>query len=214
MQQAKATRAIANVTEFLLRMWQHYAAAGPHSDVQLEHIHSRFGRFVECLMHSANATLPSAKPLSRAALGKEPPIKNPSAKNSLPIAFLSGTRQSLRRVQSRHSAKKSDRHGAGCVSTCFAECHVRGARQRFFNFFFKISLPSALPGRHSAKIFLFFLNNFFAECPARSALGKYFLIFFRNFFAECPVRAALGKYFFKKKSLPSALALALGKARN
>ena len=89
--------------------------------------------------------------------------------------LLSGTRQSLRRVQSRHSAKKSDRHGAGCVSTCFAECHVRGARQRFFNFFFKISLPSALPGRHSANIFF---NNFFAECPARSALGKYFLIFF------------------------------------
>ena len=46
-----------------------------------------FRRFVECLMHSAKATLPSAKPLPRAALGKEPPVKNPSAKNSLPIAF-------------------------------------------------------------------------------------------------------------------------------
>ena len=32
-------------------------------------------------------TLPSAKPLSSAALGKEPPVKNPSAKNSLPSAF-------------------------------------------------------------------------------------------------------------------------------
>ena len=46
--------------------------------------------------------------------------------------LLSGTRQSLCRVQSRHSAKKSDRHSAGSVSTCFAECHVRGAQQRFF----------------------------------------------------------------------------------
>jgi len=38
--------------------------------------------------------------------------------------FLSGTQQSLCRVQSRHSAKKSPRHGTGSVSTCFAECHV------------------------------------------------------------------------------------------
>ena len=46
-----------------------------------------FRRFAECLMHSAKATLPSAKPLPRAALGKEPPVKNLSAKNSLPSAF-------------------------------------------------------------------------------------------------------------------------------
>ena len=130
-------------------------------------------------MHSAKATLSSAKPLSRAALGKEPPVKKSIDKEFFAERLLSDTRQSLSQVQSRHSAKKSDRHGTSCVSTCFAECHVRGARQRFFNFFFKISLPSALPGRHSAKIFF---NNFFAECPARSALGKYFLIFF---FVKC-----------------------------
>ena len=45
-----------------------------------------FRRFAECLMHSAKATLPSAKPLPRAALGKEHPVKNPSAK-SLPSAI-------------------------------------------------------------------------------------------------------------------------------
>jgi hypothetical protein len=31
--------------------------------------------------------MPSAKPLPSVALGKEPPIKNTSAKNSLPSAF-------------------------------------------------------------------------------------------------------------------------------
>ena len=57
---------------------------GPNTD---RPITTGFRRFAECLMHSAKATLPSAKPLPRAALGKEPPIKNPSAKNSLPSAF-------------------------------------------------------------------------------------------------------------------------------
>ena len=129
-----------------------------------------FRRFVECLMHSAKATLPSAKPLPRSTR-QSASGKKSVGKEFLAECLLSGTRQSLCRVQSRHSAKKSPRHGTGSVSTCFAECHVRGARQRFFNFFFKISLPSALPGRHLAKIFFIFFNNFFAECPAL-ALGK------------------------------------------
>ena len=38
-------------------------------------------------MHLAKATLPSTKNLPSAALGKEPPVKNPSAKNSLPSVF-------------------------------------------------------------------------------------------------------------------------------
>jgi len=50
--------------------------------------------------------------------------------------ILSGTRQRLCRVPRKHSAKKSDRHGAGSVDGHFAECQ---------------------PCRHSAKIFL----NFF-----------------------------------------------------
>jgi hypothetical protein len=38
-------------------------------------------------MYSAKAIMSSVKPLSSAALGKEPPAKNASAKNSLPSAF-------------------------------------------------------------------------------------------------------------------------------
>ena len=49
--------------------------------------------------------------------------------------ILSGTRQRLCRVPRKHSAKKSDRHGAGSVDGHFAECQ---------------------PCRHSAKIFLIF----------------------------------------------------------
>ena len=44
--------------------------------------------------------------------------------------FLSGTRQSLRRVQSRHSAKKSDRHAARMISSaCIQDpIHLRARR--------------------------------------------------------------------------------------
>jgi hypothetical protein len=70
--------------------------------------------------------------------------------------FLSGTWQTLCRVQTRHPVKKSGRHGTKSVSPWFAGCHVKGTRQRFF-IFFKFSLPSALPERHPAKIFLIFL---------------------------------------------------------
>jgi hypothetical protein len=69
--------------------------------------------------------------------------------------LLSDTRQRLYRVQTQHSAKKSGHHGGNSVSACFAECHVRGTRQRF----------------------LFFFQNFFAECPASEALGKDFFYF-------------------------------------
>jgi len=134
-------------------------------------------------MQSAKATLPSAKPLPSAALGKEPPVKNPSAKNSLPSAFY----RALGKV--------------------FAECNL-GTRQRKVTVTAPVALAHALPSVMSealGKDFLiffskflcrvpyrrgtrqrFFFNNFFAESPARSALGKYFLFFFRNFFAECP----------------------------
>ena len=88
--------------------------------------------------------------------------------------LLSGTRQSLCRVQSRHSAKKSDRHGAGCVSTCLPSamsealgkdfliffskflCRVPyqgGTRQIFF---LKKNLCGVLGSGHSAKRLIFF----------------------------------------------------------
>ena len=84
----------------------------------------------------------------------------------------------------------------------FAGCFLSGTRQRkvvvttpapsslalpgamsdapgkdFFNFFFKISLPGAVPGRHPAKIFYFFYN-FFAGCCTAGAPGKEFFYFF------------------------------------
>ena len=115
-----------------------------------------FRRFAECLMHSAKATLPSIKPLPRAALDKEPPVKNPSAKNSLPIAFY----RALGKV--------------------FAECNL-GTRQRKVTITAPVALVHALPSAMSealGKDFLFFFQNFFAECPTREALGKDFFIFF------------------------------------
>jgi hypothetical protein len=49
-------------------------------------------------MHSAKATLPSAKPLPSAALGKEPPVKKSIGKEFFAECLLSGIRQILCRV--------------------------------------------------------------------------------------------------------------------
>ena len=150
--------------------------------LMLDRITIGFRRFAECLMHSAKATLPSAKPLPRAALGKEHPVKNPSAKNSLSSAFY----RALGKV--------------------FAECNL-GTRQRKVTVTTLVALAHALPSAMSealGKDFFNFFQNFFAERPAGEALGK---DFFNNFFAECPARSALGKDFFIffVISLPSAL---------
>ena len=140
-----------------------------------------FRCFVECLMHSAKAILGSTR---QRASGKKS-----VGKEFFADRLLSGTR----RVQSRHSAKKSPRHGTGSVSTCFAECHVRGARQRFFNFFFQ---------------------NFFAECPTGEALGKDFFLIISLPRALLGRRSANIFYFFFVISLPSARVRALGKEAN
>ena len=102
--------------------------------------------------------------------------------------LLSGTRQRLCRVPRGHSAKKSDRHGAGPVDGHFAECQ---------------------PCRHSAKIFLIFFK-FLCRVPTRQALGKDFFslpsanpegtrqrafIFFKKFLCRVPTLQALGKVF-------------------
>ena len=56
-----------------------------------------------------------------------------------------------------HSAKKSDRHGAGPVDGGFAECQ---------------------PCRHSAKIFLFFLKKILCRVPSIRPSAKMFYFFF------------------------------------
>ena len=134
-------------------------------------------------MHSAKATLPSAKPLPRTALGKEPPVKNPSAKNSLPSAFY----RALGKV--------------------FTECNL-GTRQRKVTITAPVVLEHALPSVMSealGKDFFNFFSKFLCRVPYRGGTRQRF--FFNNFFAECPARSALGKYFlfFFVISLPSAL---------
>jgi hypothetical protein len=130
-------------------------------------------------------------------------------------------------VQTRHPAKKSGRHGASSISLWFAGCHVRGTRQRFFNFFIislpgamseapskyffnffsKFSLPSALPGDTRQRFFLIFFYNFFAGCHVRGTRQRFFLIFL---IISLPGVAPLGTrqrvfLFFLVFSLPSAL---------
>jgi len=82
-------------------------------------------------MHSAKATLPSAKPLPSAALGKEPPVKNPSAKNYLPSAFY----RALGKV--------------------FAECNL-GTRQRKVTVMAPVPLAHALPSAMSEALDKYF----------------------------------------------------------
>ena len=133
-------------------------------------------------MHLAKATLPSTKNLPSAALGKEPPVKNPSAKNSLPSVFYRalckvfvecnlGTRQRkvivTAPVALAHALPSAMSEALGKDFLIFFSkflCRVPyrgGTRQSFFLI---ISLPRALLGRRSTNIFYFF-RNFFAECP-------------------------------------------------
>jgi len=122
-------------------------------------------------MHSAKATLPSAKPLPSAALGKEPPVKNSSAKIYLSSAFY----RALGKV--------------------FAECN-HDTRQRKVTVMAPVPLAHALPSAMSealGKDFFNFFSKFLCRAPCRGGTRQRF---FYNFFAECPARSALGKDFF------------------
>ena len=149
-------------------------------------------RFAECPMHSAKAPMHSANPLLSTTLGKEAPSNIFTVKPALLSA-------------------KSRALGKG-----FAECQA-GTRQRidgrwpkahavliFFLFLCQV--------QHSAKNFLFF-SKFFAECHSAEALGKACFYFF-IFFAECHCQGTRQSifYLFFKFSLPSAMAIALGKS--
>ena len=121
-----------------------------HSEHSIKGYSTGFRRFAECLMHSAKATLPSAKPLPRAALGKEPPVKNLSAKNSLPSAFY--------RV----------------LGKVFAECNL-GTRQSKVTVTAPVMLPHALPSGMSealGKDFLIFFFIISLSSARVRALGK------------------------------------------
>ena len=77
----------------------------------------------------------------------------------------------------RHSAKKSDRHGAGPVDGGFAECQPCRHSAKIFYFLFLNFFAECQPCRHSAKIFYFFLQNFFAECQPCRHSEKIFYFF-------------------------------------
>ena len=129
-------------------------------------------------MHPAKATLHSAKPLPGAALGKEPPAKSKSAKISLPGAFIGHPAKTLPSAnpapgKEKWSLRRRLRHPLLCRVPC-----QRHPAKIFLIFFFKLSLPGAVPGRHPAKIFLFYFYNFFAGCRTAGAPGKEFFIFF------------------------------------
>ena len=97
----------------------------------------------------------------------------------------------------------------------FAECLLSGTRQRKVTVTVPVPLAHALPSAMSealGKDFLIFFSKFLCRVPYRGGTRQRF--FFNNFFDKCPARSALGKYFFFVISLPSALALALGKAGN
>ena len=104
-------------------------------------------------MHSAKATLPSAKPLPSAALGKEAPVKNLSAKNSLSSAFYRALSKVFAECNLGTRQRKVTVTAPVALAHALPSVMSEALGKDFFNFFFKISLPSVLPGRHSAKIF-------------------------------------------------------------
>ena len=106
--------------------------------------------------------------------------------------LLSGTRQRLCRVPRRHSAKKSNRHGAGPVDGHFAECQPGRHSAKIFYFFFKISLPSANPSGTRQRVFIFFYKISLPSANLQ-ALGKDFLSFIFLISLPSALYTTLGK---------------------
>ena len=97
----------------------------------------------------------------------------------------------LCRVPRGHSAKKSDRYGAGPIDGHFTECQ---------------------PCRHSAKIFYFLFFKFLCRVPILRALDKEFLYFFYKISLPSALCTTLSKdFYFFLISLPSVVTIALGK---
>ena len=173
-----------------------------------------FRRFAGCRMHPAKATLHSAKPLPGAALDKEPPAKSLSAKIFLPGVFYRASGKDFAECKPGTRQRKVVVTAPAPSSLALPGAISEAPGKDFFNFFFKFSLPGAVPGRHPAKMFLFFFIISLPGVSPRGHPAKSFFIFFRNFFAGCQVMGHPAKNFFFEKTLPGALALALGKAGN
>ena len=81
-----------------------------------------------------------------------------------------------------HSAKKIGRQP---LTASLPSAGSGRHSAKLFPFFLKNPLPSAFLTRHSAKKKIFFFEKSFAECLAETALGKEKIFFFGKFFAEC-----------------------------
>ena len=183
------------------------------------------GLFAEGLRPSAKAYEPSAKALSRAALGKELSGNFESTKRVFAEGPLSGTRQSLCRGLERHSAKKSSHHGAGVWDGVFAEGRLRGPSAKNYSFFLKNLCrwpPTLALGKEMCRIFLknlcrgqwdgprqriILLKKIFAEGFPAGPRQRNFN-FFKKSLCRGPPTMALGKEMlqnFSKKSLPRAI---------
>ena len=123
-------------------------------------------------------------------------VKKLVGKDFFAGCFLSGTRQRLCRVQTRHPAKKSGRylrHPLLCRVPC--QRHPAKIFLIFFQIFFAGCRAGEAPGKD---VFIFFIISLPGVSP-RGHPAKSFFIFFRNFFAGCQVMGHPAKIFFLKK---------------
>ena len=76
----------------------------------------------------------------------------------------------------------------GKIKNNFAEC-LGVALGKIFSAVARRPLTVILPSARTStrqKKFIFFLKNYFAECPCPGTRQSFFYFFLNNFFAECP----------------------------
>ena len=152
-----------------------------------------FRFFAECLRHLAKAKLHSAKPLPSAVLSKEHMAKKLIGKVLFAECLLSGTRQRLCREPRGHSAKKSNRHGAGAPGALGKEKRPSRRRPRWWSLC-RVPTLQAL-----SKDFLFFKKKIFAECPLSGPRQRCFIFFLKILCRVPPGRRSAKFDFFLKK---------------
>ena len=107
-----------------------------------------FRRFAGCRMHPAKATLHSAKSLRQ---------KISRQRFSLSGAFYRAPGKDFAECKPGTRQRKVVVTAPAPSSLALPGAISEAPGKDFFNFFFKFSLPGAVPGRHPAKMFLFFL---------------------------------------------------------
>ena len=92
--------------------------------------------------------------------------------------FLSGTRQRLYRVQTRHRQRKVVVTAPAPSSLALPGAMSEAPGKDFFNFFFKFSLPGAVPGGTRQRFFYFIFIISLPGVAPRGHPAKSFLFFF------------------------------------